>query len=307
MVKGSKMITARKSTGIREDTETKTVRVVTYTLLILFSLATLYPFVYVVSASFSDPGALQENKVTLLPVAPYSIESYKLLFEDPRIWTGYGNTIFYAAFGTAINMAVTILAAYPMSRRRFTGRKFMNIFVSLTMFISATGMMIPLYLVVRTLNLLNTRLAILIVFAAFPFFIILLRSFFESLPDELFEAARIDGAGEWNILFRIVLPISGAALATISLYYLINRWNGYFWAMVFLRDETKHPLQVVLRKLIIIATMGEEMDASLGKSATNAEAVKYATIVVATLPVAIIYPFIQRYFVKGVTLGSVKG
>ena len=147
----------------------------------------------------------------------------------------------------------------------------------------------------------------MIVFAAFPFYVIILRSFFETIPEELFEAARIDGASELTILTRIVLPVSGAALATIGLYYLTNRWNGYFWAMVFLNDEKKFPLQVVLRQLIVLASMGEEMDANIGKAATNAEAVKYATIVVATLPIAVIYPFIQKYFVKGVTLGSVTG
>ncbi len=281
--------------------------VILYIVVTLICVITLYPFLYVVSASFSDPQALYENRVVFLPVKPYSIQSYKLILHDARIWTGYLNTIFYVTFGTAINLIVSILAAYPMSRRGFSGRKFMNIFVSVTMFISATGMMIPLYLVVKSLHLLNTRLSILIVFAAFPFYVIILRSFFETIPNELFEAAKMDGASEWLILMKIVLPVSGAALATIGLYYLTNRWNGYFWAMVFLRDESKYPLQVVLRQIIVLASMGEEMDANIGKAATNAEAVKYATIVVATLPIAIIYPFIQKYFVKGVTLGSVKG
>ncbi|HKM08673.1 MAG TPA: carbohydrate ABC transporter permease [Sphaerochaeta sp.] len=168
-------------------------------------------------------------------------------------------------------------------------------------------MMIPLFLVVRSLHLLDTRLSLLIVFAAFPYYIILLRSFFQGLLEEMFEAARLDGASEFSILLKIVLPLSGAALATIGLYYAINRWNGYFWAMIFLRDETKHPLQVVLRELIVLASMGEEMDANLSRSATNAEAIKYGAIVLATLPIAVIYPFIQKYFVKGATLGSVKG
>jgi len=281
--------------------------VILYLIVTLICIVTVYPFIYVLSASLSDPQALYENRVVFLPVAPFSVESYRLILRDSRIWTGYANTLFYVTFGTAINLIMSILAAYPMSRKRFSGRKFMNIFVSVTMFISATGMMIPLYLVVKSLHLLNTRLSILIVFAAFPFYVIILRSFFETIPEELFEAARIDGASELTILTRIVLPLSGAALATIGLYYLTNRWNGYFWAMVFLNDEKKFPLQVVLRQLIVLASMGEEMDANIGKAATNAEAVKYATIVVATLPIAVIYPFIQKYFVKGVTLGSVKG
>ncbi len=210
-----------------------------YIVVALICAVTLYPFLYVVSASFSDPQALYENRVVFLPVRPYSFESYKLVLHDTRVWTGYLNTLFYVTFGTAINLIISVLAAYPMSRRGFSGRRFMNIFVSITMFISATGMMIPLYLVVKFLHLLNTRLSILIVFAAFPFYVIILRSFFQTIPYELFEAAKMDGASEWLILTKIVLPLSGAALATIGLYYLTNRWNGYFWAMVFLRDESK--------------------------------------------------------------------
>ncbi|HCM27725.1 MAG: hypothetical protein A2Z99_15575 [Treponema sp. GWB1_62_6] len=277
------------------------------TLLVVICAAMLYPFVYVLAASISSPEAIRENRVILGPVGPLSSEAYRLVFNDARIWVGYANTIFYAVVGTAINLAVTVLAAYPMSRKKFRGRKFMNVFVSMTMFISATGMMIPLFLVVKSFGLLDTRLSLLIVFAAFPFFIILMRSFLETIPEELFEAARIDGASEWTILFRVALPVSGAALATIGLYYLINRWNGYFWAMVFISDPDKLPLQVVLRQLIVAARMGEELDMSIERAGTTAEAVKYAAIVVSTAPIAAVYPFLQKYFVKGVTLGSVKG
>lgn len=267
----------------------------------------LYPFIFTLSASISNPNSIVRNEVTFFPKGPINFEAYKILFQNNRIWTGYGNTIFYTVFGTIINLVITILAAYPMSRREFNGYRFINMFVSITMFISATGMMIPLFLVVRSLGLLDTRVSLLIVFAAFPYYIILLRSFFQGLPEQMFEAARLDGASELTILLKIALPLSGAALATIGLYYAINRWNGYFWAMIFLRDETKHPLQVVLRELIVLASMGEEMDANLSRSATNAEAIKYGAIVLATLPIAVIYPFIQKYFVKGATLGSVKG
>jgi len=270
-------------------------------------LIMLYPFLFTLSASLSNPDSIIRNQVTFFPKRPFSLEAYRILFKNDRIWTGYANTIFYTVFGTIVNLVLTILAAYPMSRRQFQGYRFINIFVSITMFISATGMMIPLFLVVKSLKLLDTRLSLLIVFGAFPYYIILLRSFFQSLPEQMFEAARLDGASELTILLKIVLPLSGAALATIGLYYGINRWNGYFWAMIFLRDEAKQPLQVVLRELIVLASMGEEMDANLVRSATNAEAIKYGAIVLATLPITIIYPFIQKYFVKGATLGSVKG
>ena len=276
-------------------------------IVITVCFVMLYPFLFTLSASLSDPDSVVRNKVTLFPKGPLSLEGYRILFNNNRIWSGYGNTIFYTFVGTLVNLALTVLAAYPMSRTNFNGYRFVNIFVSVTMFISATGMMIPLFLIVKNLRLLDTRLAILIVFGAFPYYIILLRSFFQQMPEQMFEAARLDGASEFTILMKIVLPLSGAALATIGLYYGINRWNGYFWAMIFLRDEAKHPLQVVLRELIVMASMGEERDASLTRSSTNDEVIKYGAIVLATLPVAVIYPFIQKYFVKGATLGSVKG
>jgi len=282
-------------------------RAAVHVLMISICALMLYPFVYVVSASISAPEAIRANRVVLAPVFPLNLEAYRLVFADQRIWQGYGNTLYYAIVGTAVNLGVTVLAAYPLSRKGFRGAKFMNLFISITMFISATGMMIPLFLVVKSFHLLDTRLSLLIVFAATPFYIILMRSFFATIPEELFESALMDGASEWTMLGRIALPVSGAALATIGLYYLINRWNGYFWAMVFITDAAKLPLQVVLRQLIVTAQMGESMDMSIDKAGTTAEAVKYAAIVVSTLPIAMVYPFIQKYFVKGVTLGSIKG
>jgi len=275
--------------------------------MIVISLALLYPFIYVISASISSPQAVSQNKVLLFPVGPINFEAFRLVLADSRIWTGYGNTILYTSTGVLVNMLITVLAAYPMSRRNFAGRKFMNVFVSASMFISATGLLVPLFLIVRGIGLYDNRLSVIIVFAAFPFFIILMRSFFESLPEAIIESARIDGLNEFHILLRIVLPLSGAAMATIALYYLINRWNGYFWAMIFLPSPEKHPLQVVLRELIVVARMGEEMDANMDRANTTATSVQYAAIIVSTLPIAVIYPFIQKYFVKGVNVGAVKG
>lgn len=292
------------SNRTREDTINT---IILKVLMIIISFALLYPFLFVVSASISNPQAVSQNRVLLFPVGPINFEAFRLVLADARIWSGYGNTLLYTSTGVLVNMIITVLAAYPMSRRNFAGRKFMNIFVSASMFISATGLLVPLFLIVRGLGLYDNRLSVVIVFAAFPFFIILMRSFFESLPEAIIESARIDGLNEFHILLRIVLPLSGAAMATIALYYLINRWNGYFWAMIFLPSPEKHPLQVVLRELIVVARMGEEMDVNMDRARTTATSVQYAAIIVSTLPITIIYPFIQKYFVKGVNVGALKG
>ena len=299
-----KVLSGKKAMKNKEET---IIRIVVSILLIICCCVLIYPFIYVFSASISSPKAVEQNKIAVFPVGPVNLEAYKVILNDERIWRGYGNTIFYTFFGVLINIVVTVLAAYPMSRREFRGRKFMNIFVSATMFISTTGLLIPLYLIVRELRLIDSRLSVLIVFAAFPFFIILMRSFFESIPESLIEAARIDGLGELGILMKIVLPLSGAALATIGLYYGINRWNGYFWAMIFLTDPNKYPLQVILRELIVQARMGAELDFNLTRNATTAVSIQYAAIFVSTVPMLVIYPWIQKYFVKGVMVGSIKG
>ncbi|MDF2923653.1 MAG: sugar transporter permease [Paenibacillaceae bacterium] len=283
----------------------KIFNVFNYIVLTLLALLTLYPFVYVVSASISSADAVLSGEVLLLP-KDLTLQAFRQVFMEDGIWVAYGNTVFYTLVGTTIQMAVTIMGAYPLSKRRFMGRTPISFFIAFTMLFGAG--MIPFYLTVKQLGLLDTRLALLIPFAVSTFQVILLRTYFQNVPEELEEAAKVDGASDWHILSRIYLPVSKPALATLSLLYGVGTWNAYFWAMVFIRDESKIPLQVLLRRLIVSMNPTEQMMASSDISALfSKETVIYATIVVAIIPVIAVYPFIQKYFAAGIMVGSVKG
>ncbi|WP_086348718.1 carbohydrate ABC transporter permease [Candidatus Enterococcus clewellii] len=283
----------------------KTFRLINYTILGIISLIALYPFVYVLSASISSPTSVVTGNMTLFP-KDIRFDSYRQLLTDNSILIAYGNTIYYTIVGTITSMLLTILGAYALSKRRLRGKKLITIFITITMWFDAG--MIPTYLNIKDLGLLDTRMAMIIAFACNTFNVILLRSFFESVPEELEEAALIDGAKDHQILWRIYLPLSKAALATVSLFYAISRWNGYFWAMVIIRDENKAPLQVLLKKLIVENSLGSEFATAIDPTTTvSVETITYATIVVSVIPIVLIYPFIQKYFVKGVMVGAVKG
>lgn len=283
----------------------KTFRLINYIFLGIISLAALYPFVYVLSASISSPASIVTGKVTLLP-QNIRFDSYKQLLTDNTILIAYANTIYYTVVGTLASMVLTILGAYALSKKRLRGRTLFTIFITITMWFDAG--MIPTYLNMKDLGLLDTRMALIIAFACNTFNIILLRSFFESVPEELEEAAFMDGAKDYRILWKIYLPLSKAALATVGLFYAISRWNGYFWAMVIIRDESKMPLQVLLKKLIVENSLGQEFSTAIDPTTlVSAETITYATIVVSVIPIILIYPFIQKYFVKGVMVGAVKG
>lgn len=272
-------------------------------LLGIIGLLMLYPFWYVLVASFSDSQSVITGKVTLFPVG-FNINAYKKVLEDSSIWIAYANTIYYTVFGTIISMFLSILGAYPLSKKRLAGRKFFNIMLMFTMWFNAGT--IPVFLNLRDLGLLNTRFAILVAFACSAFNVVLLRNFFESVPDSLEESAAIDGANDVYTMFKIYLPLSMPALATVGLFYAVSRWNGYFWAMLIFRDDSKIPLQVLLKKLIVDMSTTDadmmDMARTYGK-----ETVSYATIIVAVLPILIVYPYIQKFFVKGVMIGAVKG
>ncbi|MBB3112141.1 putative aldouronate transport system permease protein [Paenibacillus phyllosphaerae] len=273
-----------------------------YIILGLFALSTLYPLLYVLSASLSSPQAVVTGDVFLYP-KEFTLTAYKAVFKENGVWMGYANTIYYTVAGTFTSMVLTICGAYALSKKRLKGRTFFNLLISFTL-IFAPGM-IPMYLNFRDLHLLDSRFGIVIGFAVSTFNFIILRTFFQAIPEEIEEAARIDGAGDVRVLFGVVLPLSKAALATISLFYAVSRWNGYFWAMVLLRDEDKYPLQVLLNQLVVKMKPSESMLNDISYS--TGETIIYATIIVAVIPIIVVYPFIQRHFVKGVMIGSLKG
>lgn len=279
-------------------------KVFNYIILALFSILTLYPFIYVLSASLSSPEAVVMGKVWLLPVKT-TLNAYKSVIARSGIWSGYLNAIFYMVVGTLVNLFVTVCGAYPLSRKELKGRKVLNYLVAFTMWFNAG--MIAMYLNFKDLHLLNTRTVIIIDFACNAYNFMLLRNYFSSLPESLIEAAKIDGAHELYVLTRIVLPLSLPSIATIGLFYAVDRWNGYLWAMILLQDDNKIPLQVVLKKLILdmSATANAAVDAD--NNDFSGETIVYATIVISVIPMVVIYPFIQKYFVKGIMVGAVKG
>jgi putative aldouronate transport system permease protein len=275
---------------------------IVFMLLLVF--ITLYPLYYVIISAFSDPTAVATGDVALFPKG-FELASFRKVIGMDNIWTAYGNTIFYSIAGTAVSMVLTVLGAYPLSKRRMKGRKTITFFVLLTMWFNA-GMM-PTYQNFQALHLTDSRLGILLCFAVDTFNVILMRTFFENVPDSLEESAKMDGANDWGILTRIYLPLSGSALATITMYYFVARWNAYFWSMLLLKDQALIPLQVLLKKLIVEVSynVNEAVDISAG--VMTEQTIVYATIVIAVIPMLLVYPFIQRFFVKGIMVGAIKG
>ena len=278
-----------------------------YTLLTLIAFACVYPIIYVTSASFSGGEYVTAGKVWFLPKG-ITLDAYKKIMEKSGIWVAYANSFYYMIVGTIVNLAVTICGAYPLSKKRLIGRRVINLLITFSMWFSAG--LIPTYLVFKDYGLINTRAGIIVGFACSAYYFILLRTYFINIPDALEEAAAIDGAKDIYILCRIYIPLALPSLATIGLFYAISRWNGYLWAMILLKDENKIPLQVLLKKLVV--DMSGRMDAvSYGgrEVAQNfsEETVMYATMVFSILPMILIYPLVQRFFIKGMLVGSVKG
>ena len=281
------------------------------TIFIVFiTIITLYPLIYVCSASISSPASVTSGRMWLWPT-DITLEGYKRILKNTEIWTGYANTILYTVINVVISLAVTLPAAYALTVKALPGRKFLVFVFSVTMFFS--GGMIPLYVVCRNLGLVNTLWAVILPSATSMWYIILTRTFFQStIPHELEEASEIDGCSVFATFLRIVLPLSAPIIAVMALYFGVGRWNSYFGEMIFLRDRTKFPLQLFLREILIIAKFSEQntnnADAiTMAEQIRISSIIKYATMIVATLPVIAAYPFIQRYFVKGVMIGSIKG
>lgn len=273
-------------------------------ILAVALLITLYPFLYVFSMSISDPIHVMNNTVWLFPKG-FSIDTYLKVFENGEIWTAYGNTLFYTIVGTAINIAMTFLAAYPLSRRTFSGRKPIMMGIVVTMFFS--GGLIPSFILINELGLYDTRWALLLPGAVSAFNIIIARTFFQNIPESLFESAKIDGANDIGILFRIVLPLSKAVLAVLTLFYAVGHWNNYFNAMLYVSNVKLQPVSLYLMKILIQnqdPTM-QDMREALDRMLFSMQ-LKYTMIVITTLPIVCIYPFLQKYFVQGVMIGSLK-
>ena len=275
-----------------------------YILMALVVIFTIYPIWYIVIASFSSNDAIALGKVTVW-IKDFTLESYKQVVSQKNLWVAYGNTIFYSVFGTIINMVMTILTGYALSKKWLPGRRIIMLFFLLSMWFGP-GMMAT-YINYRDLGMINSRWAMLIIGAIGTYNTILMRSFFESIPDALEESARIDGANDLRIMVQIYLPLSTAALMTISLYYFVGHWNAYFWSMILLQDDSKIPLQVLLKKLVVQMTGNSSETANMDFTVMSRETVVYATMVIAVLPMLIVYPFVQKFFVKGVMIGAVKG
>lgn len=276
-----------------------------FIILGLIGIAMLYPIVLVVNCSFSNPRNVMQGDVLLLPVEP-TLRSYFNVLKDERIPQGFLNSIFYTLLGTTINLVLTVCAAYPLSRHDLVGRKTLMSLMLFTMFFS--GGMIPLYLVVKDLNLLNTVWALVLPTAISTYNVIVTKSFFEnSIPREMHEAAQIDGCGTIRYLLMIVIPLSIPILTIITMFYAVDHWNGFYAGLMYLSKRQMFPLQLVLREILLAANSTMTEAAGLTDQLYDVEGIKYATIVVSSLPMVLAYPFMQKYFQKGVMLGAIKG
>ncbi|MFJ5761338.1 carbohydrate ABC transporter permease [Neobacillus sp. NPDC093182] len=296
-----------KNTRIRDSTSDKIFLVFIYFVLILFLFIILYPLLHIVSASISDSDAVTAGRVSIFPVEPTLI-AYKTIFQSPDLIMGYANSIFYTVVGTIVQVSMTVLIAYPLSRKGIYGRGLIMGILVFTMFFN--GGLIPTYLVVKELGLLDTRWAMIIPQALVVFQVIIARTFFQStLPDELYEAAQLDGCNEFKIFLNIVLPLSKPIIAVLVLMYTVMNWNAYFEALIYLSSDKLFPLQLVLRNILIMNNPPGQIITDPVKLAAMkevAELMKYALIVVASIPVLVLYPFIQKHLIKGVMIGSIK-
>jgi putative aldouronate transport system permease protein len=292
---------------IKESVGDKAFLITIYVVLTLVVIAVLYPLIFIISSSISSPAAVTSGRVWLWPV-DISFKGFKVLLNTPEIITGYGNSIFYTAAGTLISITLTVMLAYPLSRKGLFGRNMLMMIITFTMIFN--GGLIPTYLVVKEMNLIDTRWALLIPNAIWVWQVIIARSFFQSsIPEELLEASEIDGCSDMRFIWSVVLPLSKPILAVLVLMYAVGQWNAYFDALIYLKSSDLFPLQLVLRSIIIQNnSAGGAMDVGkLVEKQQLSELLKYSLIVIATLPVLVIYPFVQRYFVQGMLVGSVKG
>lgn len=275
-------------------------------IMIILMILAAYPIIYVVFASFSNSSEFMRVSGLLLKPAGFSMASYKAVFTNPNIGHGYLNTLIYLTIGTAGGVFLTVLAGYCLSRRDLMFRSPIMLIITFTMFFS--GGLIPTYLNVQNLGLIDTRAAVILPTLINTFNLIIMRTAFEGIPESLSESAQLDGAGHFTILFKIMLPLVLPTIMVIVLYYAVERWNEWFNAMIYLQTSSKYPLALVLREILMQNdTSSMTQGTSFGDLDSVSETIKYAVIVVATLPILVLYPFLQKYFVKGVMVGAVKG
>ncbi len=276
--------------------------VIVYTLLVLVALVTIIPFLQVVTISMSPPEVVASYGLHLFPTK-IDMEGYRSIFKYKLLWSSYYNTIVRTALGTGLSMVLYIVGAYPLSKRYLPNRRFWMFFVIFTMYFS--GGMIPSYLLINNwLKLSNTLWALILPPAMSAYNLIIVRNFFESIPDSLEESARIDGARETTVLFRIVVPLSKPVLATVALWCMVSHWNAWYDCMLYIRDDARYVLQYTLQRILLD---GQVQDLDNIGAKVNTETMKMASIVVSILPIMVVYPFVQKYFTKGVMIGAVKG
>ncbi len=282
------------------------VDIVIAALLVLIVASVIYPLWFIIIASFSDPALVAQGKVVLVPQG-VNFKGYEKIIMDERIWTGYRNTIIYSLLGTAVNLLVTLPTAFALSRVEFKPRRIILFIFTFTMFFG--GGLIPSYLLMKDLGILNSMWVFILPGAFSVYNMIIARSFFEtSIPEELRDAAQVDGLSYFSYFMRIVLPLSGAIIAVIGLYYFVGHWNDYFTGLIYIRDLDKQPLQNILQMILLSNQTGQGAASMSALESQNfADQIKFGVIIVSTLPLLVIYPFLQKYFNKGVMIGAVKG
>ena len=278
-------------------------------LVALFLFVILYPMLFVISASLSDTRLVYENPLLIIPKG-FNLLSYGTVFENRDIWTGYRNTVLYTLAGTLLNVIMTVMAAYPLSRKDFYGRNFFTFIFIFTMFFN--GGLIPTYLVVRNLGLLNKFVVMILPNAVNVYYIVIMRTFFQTrIPDEIEESAKIDGCTNIYMLIKIILPLAVPVIAVMVMFYSVGHWNSYFQALIYLTSRNRFPLQLILREILVRNQMEEMLtiatDEEYAQRLMTREGLKYAVVVVASVPILVLYPFLQKFFKEGIMIGALKG
>ena len=273
-------------------------------LLGIFSLMILYPFIYILAVSLSDKLSIMQNKVYFLPKG-LNVKAYKMVMEDLMFLGAYANSIFYTAAGTAINIAATALTAYPLSKKFLKGRRAVLIAIIFTMIF--TGGIIPNYILIKKLGMIDTVWSLILPGAIWVWNLILMKTFFEESPERMEESAKIDGGNDFQILWRIVTPVSAPIISTMVLFYAVGHWNSFFIPLIYLNKPAMYPLQILLRNIVIAGELNVENPLATGGEVLLGQSIKYATIIISIIPMIILYPLIQKYLIKGILVGSIKG